>query len=227
MIGRILIIFFLLYGKSSAGTIPEWPVARKTVEKCYSGWNVKISLSGGIKSTYTQNKFSELSESGTFSGAEYDAFDEAMDDDGMTASHQASVDLKEATSEYEGSLEQDRISNTAYAGISLTVPLYSREYRISKREKKDSAVSQMADLYAKYEGYKATVAAMTIEEKVLKRIMLDGGEQAISAYYDLLADREKARALMISAKRKIMVILEGCGYVEKNRTHRKRRSSKK
>jgi hypothetical protein len=227
MISRIIFIFFLLYGKSSAETIPEWPVARNTVQQCYSGWNVKISLSGGVKSTYTRNKFSELSESGTFSGAEYDAFSEDADDEGITASHQASVDLEQATSEYTGELEQDRTSNTAYIGINLSVPLYNRETRIAKREKTESAVGTMADLYSKYEGYKATVAAMTIEEKVLKRIMLDGGESAISAYYDLLADREKARALMISARRKIMVTLEGCGYVEKNRTNRKRRSIKK
>ncbi len=55
------------------------------------------------------------------------------------------------------------------------------------------------------------------EAKVLKGIMLENGHQAIQAYYEMLAKKEKSKALMHSAKRKIFTLLENCGYVAGNR----------
>ena len=96
--------------------------------------------------------------------------------------------------------------------MKLTVPLYSRADRLSRREKTSSQVKAVADLYAKYEGFKATAAALTEEGKVLRSLMLEGGETAIAAYFNLLAEKEKSIALMVSAHRTIMHTLDSCGY---------------
>ena len=112
---------------------------------------------------------------------------------------------------------RDRLQNSAYVGLNLTVPLYSREVRLKRKEATNKQVEHLSDLYAQYEGHRATAAALAEEARVLKRIMLENGHQAIQAYYEMLAKKEKSKALMRSAKRKIFTLLENCGYVAGNR----------
>lgn len=220
---KLFAIAFLLCGSTAtAAGIPEWSLSRKIVEECYSGWDVKITVTAGAKETYSLDQYSELSSSGEFSGAEYGSLSIDNSDSDSVVRESLTTDYDEVANAYTGELEQDRFGTSAFVGINLTVPLYDRTTRVAKREKKESAVHAMADLYAKYEGYKATIASLDAGEGVLRQIMKDGGETAINAYLKMLADKEKARALMMSSKRKIYTVLEGCGYVARNRTARKR-----
>ena len=66
------------------------------------------------------------------------------------------------------------------------------------------------------------ISSLPGEYAIIKKIMLDNGYQSIQAYYQMLSEIEKSKALMNSSRRKIFVILEGCGYVEGNGTARKR-----
>lgn len=220
---KSIVLLVLLYSSNCfAGAVPDWADAREVMEKCYSGWDVKITLAGGARETYTRDSFSELSTSGEFSGAEYSSLSSQNTDGESVVRENLTTDLEDVSNAYQGELEQDRFSTSAYVGVTLSVPLYDRTTRIARREKSQSAVHALSDLYAKFEGYRATVASIETEQGVVKQIMMDGGEKAITAYYNLLAEKEKARALMNSARRKIFVTLEGCGYVERDRASRKR-----
>ena len=130
---------------------------------------------------------------------------------------EAAYDLYESDKAVNAEYSRNRLQNSAYVGIGLTVPLYSREVRLKRKEETNSQIEHLSDLYAQYEGHRATAAALGEEARVLKRIMLENGHQSIQAYYEMLAQKEKSTALMHSAERKIFTILENCGYVETSR----------
>ena len=210
-----------------AGDLPSWDKAQKTIETCYGGWNGVITVSSGLKAEYSLNDYddstvtkivSEQSSTGNYSS--YDGSE-------TTASEEAAYDLSESGREMDATYSRNRSSSSVFAGIAMTVPLYSRETRIKRKEHTDSRIEHMADLYAKYEGHRATAAALDKEVVVMRRVLEDEGYQGINNYYQILAEREKSVALMNSAARKINMILRRCGYVERDRIDRKGRSSKK
>jgi len=102
----------------------------------------------------------------------------------------------------------------AFGNAVLTVPLYSRKERLSRQESTNKEIEHIAELYADFEEQSASYAALSEEKDLLKKVMIDSGAQGITAYYNLMKEIEKARAKRNSAARKIMMILENCGYVE-------------
>lgn len=92
--------------------------------------------------------------------------------------------------------------------------MYSRDTRISRLEKINSNINEIADLYRVYEMNLAMANALAKEREVARSVMFDDGQRGISAYYTLISDIEKSIASMRSAKRKIISLLERCGYVE-------------
>jgi hypothetical protein len=218
----IVVALLLCSSAAQAAAVPQWGEARKVVEKCYSGWDVKINLTAGAKGSYDAHEYTELSTSRDISDSSYGSLSTISSEEGSVVQDSMTTDFDESSSNYDGVFDKDRIGSSFFVGLNMTVPLYDRSTRISKREKKNSAVSKLADLYAKYEGYRATVASIEAGQGVAKQIMMDGGEQAIRAYFGMLAEKEKARALMVSSRRKIFVTLEACGYVAGNRASRER-----
>ena len=214
------LIFFLLFVPLSVGAegLPKWSHARQTLEGCYDGWNAVITVKAGLKSEYTLNEYEDrnvLSIVGEQSLSTNSISTNELD---STASSDSAYDLYENDKAVDADYSRNRLQNSAYVGLNMTVPLYSREVRLKRKEATNKQVEHLSDLYAKYEGHRATAAALEEETKVLKRIMLENGHQAIQAYYGMLAEKEKSKALMRSAKRKIFTLLENCGYVERNRT---------
>lgn len=223
-----IILFCLLIASNvEAGGLPDWNDAQKVIESCYGGWDGVITVSAGLRGDYSMNDYHDSTvtkivgeQSSTGGYSSYDGSE-------TTASEEAEYDLSESVKEMDATYSRDRATGSAFAGIALTVPLYSREKRIKRREHTDSRIEHMADLYAKYEGHRATAAALDKEVVVMRRVLEDEGYQGINNYYQILAEREKSVALMNSAARKINMILRRCGYVEGNRPDRKRQSSKK
>jgi len=224
-----LLIVVFNYGISSSQNIPSWRVARGVMEKCYSGWNGVITVSAGLEGGYdiessedstTSSLISDGStDSNVFSSEEIDLeFQE-------TTSRSAQRDLFEGIESSENNYSRNGFSSNAYIGISMTVPLYDRATRLRRRESTNRQVNSLADQYAKYEGYRATILALKKELVIAKKLMGDLGHQGIKSYYQMLVDIEKAKALMTSSKRKIMMNLEACGYVERSRINRKGQSS--
>ena len=214
------LVFLSLFLPLSLGAaeLPSWPLARQTLEGCYGGWNAVITVKAGLKSEYTLNEYEDrnvLSIAGEQSLSTDNISTDELD---TTASSDSAYDLYESDKAVDADYSRDRLQNSAYVGLNLTVPLYSREVRLKRKEATNKQVEHLSDLYAKYEGHRATAAALEEETKVLKRIMLENGHQTIQAYYGMLAEKEKSKALMRSAKRKIFTLLENCGYVERNRT---------
>jgi len=101
-----------------------------------------------------------------------------------------------------------------FGNAVLTVPLYSRKERLSRQQSINKEIEHVAELYADFEEQSASYMALSEEKGLLKKVMIDTGAQGITAYYDLMKEIEKARAKRNSAARKIMMILENCGYVE-------------
>ena len=95
-----------------------------------------------------------------------------------------------------------------------SVPIYSRKDRLARQESTNKQIEHIAELYADYEEQSASYLALSDEKDLLKKVMIDNGAQGITAYYDLMKEIEKARAKRNSAARKIIMILENCGYVE-------------
>lgn len=229
-------VILLSVGSSQANELPSWRKAKGIMEQCYSGFDMTITLSAGLDVGYqltgsdkattgiAHNDYSSSGNSASSSAESYTtnanrsgtgeelSTSELETGNTFSKSVNEKVDYSNYSNEYSSAdeWEENRFSTETYAGIKLTVPLYSRETRLSRREKTASQVKALADLYAKYEGHRATAAALHHEQKVLKQLMLDGGQAAISAYYGLLAEKEKSKALMISSKRTILYILESC-----------------
>jgi hypothetical protein len=232
---KVLTICFLLISSTVfAQHVPPFSKARKVIENCYGGWNGTVDVAAGLKSSYTTYEYQDAKSS--ISTGSSDSFGESLgtseisnsiDGEVITASSSAEHDLFDSADSSSETWSRDRWTNDAYVGVTIKVPLYSREVRIKRKEDTNKAVGDIADLYAKYDGYAATVQALEKEVVVLRRVMVDTGAQGISTYYSMLVDIEKSKALGIAAERKIITILEGCGYVEKNRTNRKGQSSKK
>ena len=101
-----------------------------------------------------------------------------------------------------------------FGNALLSVPLYSRKERLARQESTNKQIEHVAELYSDFEEQSATYAALSEEKGLLKKVMIDSGAQGITAYYDLMKEVEKARAKRNGAARKIMMILENCGYVE-------------
>jgi hypothetical protein len=153
----LLLIPSILY----ADEIPGWHMARKTMQKCYGGWDVEVNVSAGFETRYYQE--------GPVSGPT--------------------------------------------ANAMLTVPLYSRKERLSRQEGTNKAIEHLAELYAEVESQQAITKSLIHESEILKKIMIDAGQQGIKAYFDLIHEIEKSKAKQRCAERKIIMILESCGYV--------------
>lgn len=123
---------------------------------------------------------------------------------------------------YETRYYQDGPVSGPTANAMFTVPLYSRKERLSRQESTNKQIEHLAELYAEAESQIAIISALTSEKDVLKKVMIDSGQQGIKAYYELLQEIEKSKIKKISAERKILVILENCGYVETNKIDRTR-----
>jgi len=123
---------------------------------------------------------------------------------------------------YETRYYQDGPVSGPTANAMLTVPLYSRKERLSRQESTNKQIEHLAELYAEVESQVAIISALKSEKDVLKKVMIDAGQQGISAYYDLLQKIETSKVKKISAERKILVTLENCGYVETNKIDRTR-----
>lgn len=115
---------------------------------------------------------------------------------------------------YETRYDNDgKLISGPVANALLTVPLYSKKERLDRQDYVNNRVSGLADLYAEVETQAAVIGTLEIEKNVLKKVMIDSGHTGIEAYYNLLQDIETARAQRTAAERKILLILETCGYV--------------
>ena len=112
-----------------------------------------------------------------------------------------------------------------YGNAVLSVPLYSRKERLARQEATNKQIEHVAELYADFEEQNASYVALSNEKNLLKKVMIDNGAQGITAYYDLVKEIEMAKAKRNSAARKIIMILENCGYVEENKIAGPRPSS--
>ncbi|MCP3663969.1 MAG: hypothetical protein GY696_16010 [Gammaproteobacteria bacterium] len=216
----VLSVFFST--STEAKNLPSWGKAQRTMKKCYSGWNGTIKLESGLR---LEHQFNELRQNSVRTGsggndssknlqASSDIFSEQDLTSTSVTSSEAAYDLFESRESADSSFSRNGIGSSAFVGLSLNVPIYSREVRLNRKEATNRQVNLLADLYAQYEGHRATAAALTKEVKVLKRIMLDGGAAAIQSYYEMLSQIAKSKALMTSSKRKILTMLEACDYVE-------------
>ncbi len=213
------LVFFSILLPLSAGAaeLPLWSKARQTMEKCYDGWNAVVTVKAGLKSEYSLNEYEDRNVLSIAGEQNIDTASINTDELETVSSSEAAYDMYESDKAMNAEYSRDRLQNSAYVGLNLTVPLYSRELRLKRKEATNKQLEHMSDLYAQYEGHRATAAALEEEAKVLKRIMLENGHQAIQAYYEMLAKKEKSKALMHSARRKIFTLLENCGYVAGNR----------
>ena len=181
--------------------IPAWHTARNTMKECYAGWNLTVSLNGGAEYRQDMNEYTDENV--------YTIVGEQTDTD-TTLTSISSYDTNKAT---DAEYSRDRSRVSGFVGLNMTVPLYSRKVRLARKEATNKQIEHLADLYANFEGHRATMISLTEEKKVLKKVMIDSGQQGITAYYQLLKEVEKARALMKSSARKILAILENCDYV--------------
>ncbi len=219
---NILVLFFysLSYAEEIKETgeqskvitpyIPLWHTAKKTMLKCYGGWNVTVDLKGGIEYRQDMNQYTDENV--------YSSLGDQKDIDSTGTTSTYTTSLKQYDAEYS----RDRNRTSGYAGIIMKVPLYSREIKLERKEATNKQIEHLADLYANFDGYKATFFALQEEKKILKKVMIDNGQKGITAYYELLQQIEKEKALMNSSARKILVILENCGYVATNKVVGKR-----
>ena len=56
--GKIILLFLVFSSSAFAGElpdIPEWSVAKSTMKKCYSGWDMEVKVSGGYETRYYEN----------------------------------------------------------------------------------------------------------------------------------------------------------------------------
>jgi hypothetical protein len=228
----LITVFVMFSSTVMASELPSWSTARSVMEKCYSGFDGVITLDASLGATarhtrgvqgISSNRIGGDFTSNTTTTNRWSTTNGISTNELGTSSLTSSLGGYEDSSsvsanDYNGYDDYDRIFDEttvtpeAFIGVKLTVPLYSRADRLSRREKTSAQVRAVADLYAKYEGFKATAAALTEEGKVLRSLMLEGGESAIAAYFNLLAEKEKSIALMVSAHRTIMQTLDSCGY---------------
>lgn len=217
---KFLLLLLVVPGTAlsvGAAELPKWSKARQTMEKCYEGWNAVVTVKAGLKSEYTINEYEDRNVLSIAGEQSLSTDSISTSDLESTSGSEAAYDLYESDKAVDAEYSRNRLQNSAYVGLNLTVPLYSREVRLKRKEATNKQLEHLSDLYAKYEGHRATAAALEEEAGILKRIMLENGHQAIQAYYAMLAEKEKSRALMRSAKRKIFTLLENCGYVAGNR----------
>ncbi|HIQ37400.1 MAG TPA: hypothetical protein EYH36_05320 [Desulfocapsa sulfexigens] len=181
--------------------IPAWYTARNVMRECYAGWNMTVSLKSGAEYRQDMNEYTDENV--------YTILGEQTDTDTTSTSNSTYGTDKAVDSEYS----RDRSRISGFVGLNMTVPLYSRKLRLARKESTNKQIEHLADLYANFEVHRATMAALTQEKSVLKKVMIDSGQQGITAYYQLLKEVEKERALMKSSARKILAILENCDYV--------------
>ena len=91
---------------------------------------------------------------------------------------------------YETRYYQDGPVSGPTANAMFTVPLYSRKERLSRQESTNKQIEHLAELYAEAESQIAIISALTSEKDVLKKVMIDSGQQGIKAYYELLQEIE-------------------------------------
>jgi len=196
--------------------LPPWPVARTIMKECYDGWNVVVTVQGGLQGKMDKNQYSDTNVY-SIVGEQNQSADNLDYEDGITVTQQdTSWDNYTSDKAMDADYSRDRVNYSSYVGVFMTVPLYSRSLRLKRKEATNKQIEHIADLYAKHNGHRATVIALNEQQKILRKVMIDSGQQGITAYYQLLKDIEKSKALMIASRRKIYAILRNCGYVEKN-----------
>jgi len=219
-----IFLFVLLIASHVNAEVPTWYDAKKVMKSCYGGLDITIKLSAGVKGEIAKSSVvgggnSEKNEDSFYKNGSFSIIDGTriseegieINENTSLSSSEIAYDLYENASSTSSISDKDSYGTSAFVGLNLVVPLYDRETRISRREKTNSQIGNLADLYAKMEGHQATVIALKMEQKVLKRVMLDGGQSAISGYFNLITELEKSKALARSSERQIIVILESCG----------------
>jgi len=211
----LFVLLMLVYVDAAA--VPSWKRAEEVMTSCYGGWDVTITLDAGVKGEYKRAIFDSEEESrqdgeGRFSSYDNQNSSSSTEESITTSSKRAEEELYDSYESSSSDGFDNSFGSSAFVGVKMTVPLYDRVTRLSRKEKTNSQVGKLADLYAKFEGHRATLMALEMETKVSKRVMMDGGQSAISAYFSLLTQKEKSRALAKSAERQIMMILRNCGY---------------
>jgi len=190
--------------------VPGWQTAKKAMTECYDGWNVVVKLKGGLEQRLDWNDYTDENV--------YSSLEDQTDTDDT----ESSSSYTSSTERYDAEYSRDRSRQSAYVGVTMEVPLYSRATRLARKEATNKQIEHLADLYANFDGHRASMLALLEEKEVLKKVMIDHGQKGISSYYSLLQEIEKQRALMHSSSRKILAILENCDYVAKNEIARAR-----
>lgn len=184
--------------------LPEWTKAKRLMSECYGGWDLSVTMNSGLEHRQDFNEYADSNVSSI-------AGEQTEYDDTETAGSTYHTD-RWTDADYS----RDRQRNSGYVGINLTIPLYSKKERLSRKENADKQVEHLAELYAEYEGQAAMLKTLGEERETLKRVMIDSGQEGITAYFELIKKMEQSRAGMVGAARKIIVILENCGYVERD-----------
>lgn len=218
------IFLFLLFSPSIcfADDLPDWSKAKKVMAECYDGWNATVSVKAGLQSQYDINEYEDHNVFSTLGEQSATANSTSINGEGEASTAEKAYDSYGSNKALDAEYSRNRLNHEAAVGVFLTVPLYSRAVRLERKEKENQQVEHLADLYAQYEGHRATAAALEEQKGILKKVMEDSGSEGITAHFQLLAELEKSKALMAGAKRKAMSILENCGYVATNKPAGKR-----
>jgi hypothetical protein len=219
---KILTLLALMPSLCFADELPKWSDAKNVMEKCYSGWNATVTVKAGLQSQYDLNEYEDHNVFSTLGEQTATAGKTGVKDDDAISSSEKAYDTYDSNKALDAEYSRNRLNHEAAVGVFLTVPLYSRAIRLERKEKENQQVEHLADLYAQYEGHKATAAALEEQKVILKKVLEDSGSEGITAHFQLLAELEKAKALMAGSQRKALAILENCGYVAKNRVAGKR-----
>ncbi len=219
---KILTLLALMPSLCFADELPKWSDAKNLMEKCYSGWNATVTVKAGLQSQYDLNEYEDHNVFSTLGEQTATAGKTGVKDDDAISSSEKAYDTYDSNKALDAEYSRNRLNHEAAVGVFLTVPLYSRAIRLERKEKENQQVEHLADLYAQYEGHKATAAALEEQKVILKKVLEDSGSEGITAHFQLLAELEKAKALMAGSQRKALAILENCGYVAKNRVAGKR-----
>ncbi len=219
---RLFLLLLFIPSISLSEELPDWSNAKKIMAECYDGWNATVSVKAGLQSQYDINEYEDHNVFSTLGEQAATAGKTGVKDDDAISSSEKAYDTYDSNKALDAEYSRNRLNHEAAVGVFLTVPLYSRAVRLERKEKENQQVEHLADLYAQYEGHKATAAALEEQKVILKKVMEDSGSEGITAHFQLLAELEKAKALMAGSQRKALAILENCGYVAKNRVAGKR-----
>jgi hypothetical protein len=219
---KLIVMLLLLWPSCCLAALPAWQDAKKIMASCYAGWNATVSVKAGLQSQYDINEYEDSNVFNTLGEQTDTAGGTSTKNESSVTNSESAYDSYNSSKALDAEYSRNRLNHEAAVGLFLTIPLYSREIRLERKEKENQQIEHLADLYAQNEGHQATVAALEEQKMILKTLMKDNGSESINAYLLLLAELEKSKALMSGAERKALAILENCGYVAKSRVAGKR-----